>query len=96
MKLTKTSKALFTAYAQDAGNWNGTPLVGGNVAGTAALRGNLTQLKKAGLIGTVKDETGTWLWFTVAGIDYAGTLGIDLSWIEADRYGSRTITVKEG
>ena len=96
MKLTKTSKALFTAYAQDAGNWNGTPLVGGNVAGTAALRGNLTQLKKAGLIETVKDETGTWLYFTSLGIKCADALGIDLSWIEADRYGSRTITVKEG
>ena len=95
MKLTKTSKALFIAYAQDAGNWNGMPLVGGNVQGSRQKRGNLTQFKKAGLIGTVKDETGTWLWFTAAGIDYAGTLGIDLTWIESYRYGNRAITVKE-
>jgi len=95
MKLTETSKQLFIEYAQDAGNWNGTPLVGGNVSGSKQDRGNLTQLKKAGLIGTVKDGTGTWLYFTSLGIRCADALGIDLSWIEADRYGSRTITVKE-
>jgi hypothetical protein len=31
MNLTEQSKALFLAYAKDAGNWGGTPLVGGNV-----------------------------------------------------------------
>jgi hypothetical protein len=81
-KITETSKALFLAYAQDAGNWSGMPLVDGNVAGNTALRGNLTQLKRAGLIRTARGDKGsTWVLFTPAGIAYAATLGVDLSWI---------------
>lgn len=81
-KITETSKQLFIDFAKDAGNWSGMPLVGGNVASSKELRGNLTQLKRAKLVGTQADEGQTWLYFTDAGIAYAAELGIDLSWIK--------------
>lgn len=92
-QITETSKAVFIAYAKDAGNWSGMPLVGGNVGGGKEERGNLTQLKKAGLIKTeeTKDringriQTDSWVVFTEDGIAYAKELGIDLSWITSHR-----------
>jgi hypothetical protein len=66
-KITEKSLALFLAYAHDAGNWSGMPLVGGNVGGSKEDRGNLTQLKRAGLIQTTLDEGNTWVIFTEAG-----------------------------
>lgn len=76
--LTPASLALFTAYAKDAGNWNGTPLIGGNVPESKEARGNLTDLKKKGLITTFHDEGCDWLSFTEAGIAFALTLGITI------------------
>jgi hypothetical protein len=76
--ITETSKQLFIAYAKDACNWSGQPLVGGNVGGTKEERGNLTQLKQAGLIVTFVEEGHTWLDFTEAGRKYAEELGIEL------------------
>lgn len=76
MDITRQSLALFLDYAHDAGNWSGTPLVGGNVGGTAADRGNLTQLKRAGLITTFKDDGHTWIGFTDDGIALAAEHGI--------------------
>ena len=84
MNITETSKALFLAYARDAGNWNGQPLVGGNVGGNIkAQRGNLTQLKQAGLITTqVEREPGspaaTFINFTDAGKAFAAENGITI------------------
>jgi hypothetical protein len=78
MKITDASAKLFLEYAKDAGNWSGCPLVDGN----AGERGNLTQLKRAGLVMTKRDEEGAWLFFTPAGIAYAATVGVDLSWIK--------------
>lgn len=72
--ITPQSLKVFLAYAEDAGNWSGTPLVGGD----KAERGNLTQLKKAGLIETDTDEGHTWLYFTDAGKALAAEHGIDL------------------
>jgi len=77
MQITDKSKALFIAYAKDAGNWSGSPLVGGNVGGTQEDKGNLTQLKKADLITTFTDEGHTWIVFTAKGREYARELGID-------------------
>ena len=74
--ITNTSKELFEAYARDAIHWAGTPLVGGNVGGTKEERGNLTQLKEAGLIETFREEGDTWVAFTDKGRAYAATLGI--------------------
>ena len=76
--ITPKSLEVFLAYANDAGNWSGTPLVGGNVGGDKAERGNLTQLKKAGLIETDTDEGHTWLYFTDAGKALAAERGIEL------------------
>ena len=78
VQITEASKAVFVAYAKDAGNWSGTPLVGGNVGGGKEERGNLTQLKKAGLITSFTDEGCTWLDFTDAGKAFAATLGIEI------------------
>ena len=65
--ITENSLKVFLAYAKDADNWNGMPLVGGNVGGSKEERGNLTQLKQAGLIITEKEEGHTWVLFTEAG-----------------------------
>lgn len=78
MDITARSLALFLAYAKDAGNWNGTPLVGGNVGGSAEDRGNLTQLKQAGLIKTSFEEGCTWLFFTDSGKALAAEHGVNL------------------
>jgi hypothetical protein len=78
MNITQTSLDLFLAYARDAGNWSGTPCVGGNVGGGKEERGNLTQLKRAGLIKTFKDEGIVWLSFTDAGRALAATHGIEI------------------
>lgn len=78
MNITETSLQLFLAYARDAGNWSGTPCVGGNVGGTKNERGNLTQLKKAGLITTFADEGQTWVHFTPAGKAFAKEHGVEI------------------
>lgn len=77
--LSPRSLELFLAYANDAGNWSGTPLVGGNVGGSQADCGNLTQIKKAGLITTMRDEDGhAWVIFTDAGKARAAEYGVIL------------------
>lgn len=78
INLTKTSLDVFVAYAEDADNWSGMPLVGGNVGGSKEERGNLTQLKKAGLIETTYEEGHTWIIFTDMGVEYAAALGITI------------------
>ena len=75
--ITEASMAIFLAYAKDAKNWNGTPLVGGNVGGSKEERGNLTQLKVAGLIETFRDD-GLWISFTPAGKALAAENGITI------------------
>lgn len=79
MTITETSKALFLAYARDAGNWSGTPLVGGNVGDSKKERGNLTQLKQAGLIETFKQDGHVWLKFTDAGQAFAARNGVEIA-----------------
>jgi hypothetical protein len=79
VKITDTSRELFAELAADAGNWGGTPLLDGNVGTDRHTRGNLTQLKKAGLISTFTDEDrNTFVEFTHAGAEYADILGFDL------------------
>lgn len=77
--VTPQSMKVFLAYAEDAPNWSGTPLVGGNVGGGKEERGNLTQLKRAGLIITSHDEGETWIYFTEAGKALAAEHGFDVS-----------------
>lgn len=76
--ITETSLKIFLAYADDADNWGGTPLVGGNVGGSKEERGNLTQLKQAGLIETFREEGHLWLDFTDAGKALAAEHGITI------------------
>lgn len=80
--ITEESKRVFMDYARDAINWSGSPMVGGNVGGSKEERGNITQLKIAGLIKTQVDEGYTWIFFTPLGKVYAKSLGIDLDWIK--------------
>lgn len=77
-KITDESLRIFEMYAKDAVNWNGIPLVGGNVGGSKEERGNLTQLKRAGLITTQIEGPDTWIDFTDTGRRYAASLGINI------------------
>lgn len=78
IKLTERSKKLFLEYANDAANWSGNPLVGGNVGGSKSDRGNLTDLKKKGLLKTFNDGEGhMWVTFTEIGKEYAKENGVD-------------------
>lgn len=76
--LTPRSLELFLAYAADAGNWGGCPLVGGNVGGGREDTGNLTHLKKAGLITTYTDGAAVYIHFTEAGRNLAAEHGIKI------------------
>ena len=79
MKITEKSLQLFLAYARDAGNWSGSPPIGGNVGGRKEDRGNITQLKRAGLLSTYENDGFAWIQFTAEGIKLAEKHGIDLS-----------------
>lgn len=74
--VTEESKRVFIQYWEDKGNWSGTPLVGGNVGGTKEERGNLTQLKRAGLISTFDYDGEVWIQFTDKGEAFAENLGL--------------------
>lgn len=78
LKITNTSLEVFLAYARDAGNWSGTPCIGGNVGGGREERGNLTQLKKAGLIQTFRSDGCDFVSFTGKGKEFAKTMGIEI------------------
>ena len=78
--LTDESRKLFFAYFKDADNWSGQPLVGGNVGRNPADKGNLTDLKRKGLVTTYAEEPGdqpfgappcSWLSFTKLGYAFA-------------------------
>ena len=72
--LTPASLALFLRFAQQAPHWNGTPIL--DI--TAAERGNLTDLKKNGLIATFKDDGCDWVEFTEQGKQLAAQNGIEI------------------
>lgn len=74
--ITPASLALFLAYAEDARNWSGEPLVGGNVCQTVEHNGNLTQLKRAKLVKTVVDRGDAFVRFLPAGVALAAEHGI--------------------
>jgi len=75
IKITERSKSLFISYAKDAGNWSGTPMVDGD----KESRGNLTQLKLAGLLSTFDSDGIAFVRFTDLGVEYAASLGITIN-----------------
>lgn len=82
-ELTQGTLDVFTAYAEDAGNWGGTPLIDGNVRGSREQNGHLTDLKKKDFITTFDEyEPGcvvcTWINFTEKGEALAKELGIEI------------------
>tara|TARA_R110000824_G_scaffold21839_2_gene80988 strand:+ start:187 stop:456 length:270 start_codon:yes stop_codon:yes gene_type:complete len=82
--LAPATLARFVAYAGDAQNWSGTPLVGGNVGGEPADKGYLLHMKKAGLITTWEERMpgeapDVWIDFTDKGVALAAEHGIDLA-----------------
>lgn len=70
INLSAESLALFAAYYNDAGNWGGDPLIGGNVRSDAATPGHVTNWGKAGLAKTFTHhgKGDSWLSFTEAGL----------------------------
>lgn len=75
-RVTLASEQLFKDLWADAPNWSGTPPTDGNVGMSAEERGNLTQLKRAGLLTTGRFDGMTWVYFTDAGRSYAAELGL--------------------
>lgn len=71
--LTSASEDLFRSLVDDAGDWSGTPIV----EVTAAQKGNLTDLKRAGLLTTQADRGCTFAYFTGKGVELAKELGLD-------------------
>lgn len=76
--MTKDSLDLFRSLAFDAGNWSGTPCWGANVGGSKTDRGNLTDLKRKGLLYTVREDGDEWVHFTPEGKALALTFGVTL------------------
>ncbi len=79
VNLTQTSLDLFLSLAKDAGNWGGCPLTDLNTH----TRGNLTQLKIAGLITTWTDSDYprcVFAQFTDAGRELAKKHGVNIDW----------------
>jgi hypothetical protein len=73
-KMTPASLALFSRLCAESHNWNGTPLVDCN----PAERGNLTDLKKAGLVRTERADGCDWVVFTDAGLAEAASRGLSV------------------
>lgn len=78
VKLTNTSLRLFVELAEDAKNWHNVIPTDGNIKITKKLRGNVTNLKRAGLIVVREDRGSSWMLFTPKGEEYADQLGIDV------------------
>jgi len=78
--LTRHSLDLFVMMWLDAPNWSGTPLIGGNFDITKEERGNLTDLKRRGLVTTSRSGSETWVHFTDKGVTFAESLELKKHW----------------
>ena len=78
--LTAKSEALFLLYARNAGNWGGSPLWDEQGIATKSDLGNLTDLKKKGLLDTDEDDGrgDIFIHFTADGIALAAEHGIEI------------------
>ena len=63
--ITPASLTLLLAFVADSGNWSNNPMV--DVS--EAEKGNLTHLKKVGLVATFKDEGIDWLSFKFTNVE---------------------------
>jgi len=81
INLTEESKRLFLAYAADAGDWGGEPLLdsGSVPCCPRALRGYLTDWKVKGLAESFVDDGDAFLIFTDAGRAFAAANGITIA-----------------
>ncbi|CAB4176592.1 hypothetical protein UFOVP978_45 [uncultured Caudovirales phage] len=75
--LTEGTLKVFIRYAEDAGNWGGSPLI--DDWKNPAVKGHLTDLKKKGLIFTEKSDGCLWLYFTEKGDALALEHGINIA-----------------
>ena len=76
-ELTAASLETFLTYAKDSGNWGHEPWVSkGNVECTQAMRGNLSDLVKKGLIQICGNGNGQFINFTQSGLELAASCGI--------------------
>jgi len=81
--LTTPSIELLRLLAEDAINWGGTPVYGHNVQSDHERNGNLTDLKKKGLLATddeiMHGERIVWVHFTATGRKFIkDTFSIDI------------------
>ena len=72
--LTPESQNLFNQFVESSWDWDGTPML--DI--TSQQRGNLTQLKVAGLITTFEHDGIDFVKFTPAGYEYAASLGLEI------------------
>ena len=72
--MTPSSLALFSRLCAESHDWNGMPLVDC----TSSERGNLTDLKKLGLLTTERDDGCFWVRFTDSGYAKAAELGLSI------------------
>ena len=66
-EMTDATLKLFKGLVESSSSWNGEPLF----EGTKEDRGNLTDLKKRGLVETFTDDGCLWVSFTEAGAEKA-------------------------
>ena len=78
VKLTTRSFEIFKDAAEDAGNWSGSPCLGGNFRFTKEDRGNLTQLKRAKLLTTDKSDGEALDTLHALGHEFAAFHGIEI------------------
>ena len=78
INLTSASLELFKSLVEDAPNWSGSPLI----TVSHAERGNLTHLKKLGLLETFDDRGDMFAVFTDAGKQFATELGYDATQLD--------------
>jgi len=74
--LSPSSEALFIRLVQDAGNWSGEPMLGGNFDIDEAAKGNITDLKRKKLITTYTDRGDVFVQFTASARELANSLGL--------------------
>lgn len=74
--LSAEALAYFVALAEDACNWSGHPLVGGNVSQGVKENGYLTACKKEEVLTTSFDGRDSFVNFTEKGVELAASMGV--------------------